>query len=218
MTKPVLYGFNHSTYVRTVRMLLAEKEADYEQVPLNVLKGDPHSPEHLKRHPFGKVPVMEHDGLRILETSAIVRYLDAALPGPSFTPESIKDRARMDMAINLVDAYGYANVIGTVTAYHLFPDLFGPVSDEDYEKGIENSKRVLAEIMAIRGGSDFIAGDERSLADFFLAPICYQVSSTPDAEKVFDVPGFAEWWQRVQALPSYQDTDPNCAEAEFGSK
>ncbi|WP_048307843.1 glutathione S-transferase family protein [Halomonas sp. PR-M31] len=217
MTNLVLYGFNHSTYVRTVRMLLAEKEADYEQVPLNVLKGEPHSPEHLERHPFGKVPVVEHDGLRILETGAIVRYLDAALPGSSFIPEDIKDRARMDMTINLVDAYGYANIIGTVAAYHLFPDLFGPVSDEDYQKGIENSKRVLTEIMAIRGDSDFIAGDERSLADFFLAPICYQVSPTPDAKKVFDVPGFDEWWQRIQALPSYQSTDPNRVEAELDS-
>ena len=54
-----LYGFDGSTYVRTVRMLLAEKGAQYDQVPVHVLKGEPRQPEHLARHPFGKVPVVE---------------------------------------------------------------------------------------------------------------------------------------------------------------
>ena len=94
-----LYGFDGSTYVRTVRMLLAEKGAQYDQVPVHVLKGEPRQPEHLARHPFGKVPVVDHDGFRILETSAIAPYLDEVLPGPSFMPDNAKDRARMRMAI-----------------------------------------------------------------------------------------------------------------------
>ena len=40
-------------------MLLAEKGAQYDQVPVHVLKGEPRQPEHLARHPFGKVPVVE---------------------------------------------------------------------------------------------------------------------------------------------------------------
>ena len=45
-----LWGFSGSTYVRTVRMLLAEKGvADYEQVPVNVLSGEPKGEVHLER-------------------------------------------------------------------------------------------------------------------------------------------------------------------------
>ena len=45
MTGITLYGFNGSTYVRTVKMLLAEKGVtDIEQIPLNVLAGEPKSP------------------------------------------------------------------------------------------------------------------------------------------------------------------------------
>jgi hypothetical protein len=44
-----------STYVRTVRMLFAEKGAQYDQVPVHVLKGEPRQPEHLIRRPCGKV-------------------------------------------------------------------------------------------------------------------------------------------------------------------
>ena len=79
MAAMTLYGFDGSTYVRTVKMLLAEKGfSDFTQVPVDVLKGEPKSAEHLQRHPFGKVPVLEHDGLTILETSAIARYLRAS--------------------------------------------------------------------------------------------------------------------------------------------
>ncbi len=104
MTGIVLYGFDGSTYVRTVRMLLVEKGAHYEQVPVNVLKGEPRQPEHIARHPFGKVPVLDHDGFRIIEAGAIVPYLDEVLPGPSFTPDSSKDRARMRMAMTTSSA------------------------------------------------------------------------------------------------------------------
>ncbi len=83
MSGITLWGFNGSTYVRTVKMLLAEKGVtDIKQVPLNVLAGEPKSAEHLERHPFGKVPVLDHDGMRILETAAITRYLNDVLPGP----------------------------------------------------------------------------------------------------------------------------------------
>ena len=50
---------------------------------------------------------------------------------------------------------------------------------------------------------------ELSLADLYLAPIAFYVSLTPDAKAVFEVDGFADWWAKVQALKSYQDTQPN---------
>jgi glutathione S-transferase len=45
-------------------------------VPVNVLKGEPRQPEHVARHPFGKVPVLDQDGFRIIETGVIAPYPD----------------------------------------------------------------------------------------------------------------------------------------------
>ena len=204
MTAIVLYGFDGSTYVRTVRMLLAEKGAHYEQVPVNVLKGEPRQPEHMARHPFGKVPVLDHDGFRIIETGAIASYLDEVLPGPLFTPKSSKNRARMRMAMGIVDSYGNGALIA-VAGYHLFPDFIGGADEEARTHGIAGSRRVLQELMKLRGG---IAGERPSLGDFYLAPLCFLVSLTPDANEVFAVDGFARWWEQVQAMPSYQATAP----------
>jgi len=136
MANITLWGFDGSTYVRTVKMLLAEKHvSDFKQIPLNVLKGEPKTGEHLARHPFGKVPVLDHDGVRILETSAIVRYLNDVLPGRSLIPPTPQDRARMDMVIGTIDSYGYAALLGGVAAYHLFPDCVGGQHDAARKAG-----------------------------------------------------------------------------------
>jgi len=203
-----LYGFDGSTYVRTVRMLLAEKGAQYEQVPVNVLAGEPRAPEHLARHPFGKVPVVDHDGFRIIETTAIAPYLDEVLPGPSFVPDTAKGRARMHMAMGIIDSYGYPALVG-VAGYHLFPDFIGGANEERRRQDIDHGKRVIAELMKLRGDDAFIAGAKPSLGDFYLAPICFYVALTPDAAEVFAAAGFADWWGRMQAMPSFQNTAPN---------
>jgi glutathione S-transferase len=208
MSTMKLWGFNGSTYVRTVKMLLAEKGAtDFEQVPLNVLEGDPKKEEHLERHPFGKVPVLDHNGMRILETSAIVRYLNDVLPGKSLVPASPENRARMDMVIGLLDSYGYGAMVGGVAAYHLFPDFVGGKNDAMRQAGLANGRKVLELAMKTKGDSPFVAGD-LSLADLYLAPVVFYVSVTPDAAALFDIPGFTDWWTRVQALQSFQSTQP----------
>ena len=209
MSDMVLWGFNPSTYVRTVKMVLAEKGfTDFRQEPLNVLEGEPKTPEHLARHPFGKVPVLDHDGMRILETSAITRYLNDVLPGRSLIPASPKDRARMDMIVGLTDSYGYGALLGGVAAYHLFPHFVGGQNETMRQSGIENGRKVIEFAMKTKGGSPFIAG-ELSLAELYLAPLLFYVSLTPDKNIVFDVPGVSDWWDGVQALASYTSTEPD---------
>jgi glutathione S-transferase len=209
MSEMTLWGFDGSTYVRTIKMVLAEKAfTDFRQVPLNVLAGEPKTPEHLARHPFGKVPVLDHDGMRILETAAIARYLNDVLPGKSLVPTTPKDRARMDMIVGITDSYGYGALVGGIAAYHLFPDFVGGKNDAMRAAGLENARKVLALAMQTKGASPFIAGD-LSLADLFLAPILFYVALTPDKDAVFDVPGFADWWTKIEDLPSFKATAPN---------
>ncbi len=209
MSDIILWGFDGSTYVRTVKMVLAEKGVtQFKQVQLNVLKGEPKTPEHLVRHPFGKVPVLDHDGMRILETTAITRYLYEVLPGKSLIPLTPKDRARMDMIVGSVDSYGYGALIGGVAAYHLFPDFVGGKNEAMRKNGLETGRKVFEFAMKTKASSPFIAG-ELSLADLYLAPIAFYVSLTPDKEALFEIDGFADWWTKMQALQSYKDTQPN---------
>ena len=61
------------------------------------------------------MPVLEHAGLSLYESQAILRYLDRVRPTPALTPGDPRAAARMDQAMNVNDWYlfqGVANVIG----------------------------------------------------------------------------------------------------------
>jgi glutathione S-transferase len=207
MIKIKLWGFSGSTYVRTVRMLLAEKEATgYEQVPIDVLKGEPKSPEHRERHPFGKVPVVDVDDFRIIETPAITRYLDVVLPGIRLVPADPKDAARMDMVVSIIDSYGYGPIIGGVVAYHLFPEFVGGKNKEMHQAGLENGKKVMAELMKLKGSSPYLAGGEISIADLYLAPLVAYVAMTPHRDEFLEIPGVSAWWTSISSRESFRST------------
>ena len=206
---PVLYGFDGSTYVRTVRTVLAKKGISYTQVPVNVLTGETRTPEHLARHPFGKVPVLDIDGMRLRETEAICRYLDDRTPHPSVVPADTKDRALMTEVINMIGSYGYSAMLGGVAAYHLFPDFVGGRNDEARAKGLVDSRTLLTLIMEIRGDRTWIAGDRPSIADYLLGPIVFYLSLTPDAAELLAIPGMTAWWEALNADQDFVGSAPD---------
>ncbi|WP_415926820.1 glutathione S-transferase family protein [Mesorhizobium salmacidum] len=86
-----LYGTAGSPNVRGAMLGLAEKGVEYEFVSL--MPPAWKTPEHLARNPFGKVPVLEHDGFEVFETQAILRYLDQTFPGPALQPTNAREGA-----------------------------------------------------------------------------------------------------------------------------
>lgn len=204
----VLYGYDPSSYVFSVRMLLAEKGVSYRHVPLDVIAGEPQRAEHLARHPFGKVPVLECDAFRIIETSAILRYVNDAFAGPSFIPDNPVDRARMDMGAALYDTYGYATMARIVGAER-FPAFVGYPDREAVQASVERMRTLLTELMRLRGASRFIAGEQPSLADLFLAPACFYLELVEDGARALDVPGMDAWWQEIQRLEGYRQSIPD---------
>ena len=88
MSEFTLYSIPGSPYGRAVLATLMEKGASCRYVP--VAPGSFRQSPHIERHPFGKVPVFEHDGFMVYETQAILRYIDRVLPNPPLTPADPK--------------------------------------------------------------------------------------------------------------------------------
>src|ERR1700733_14710912 len=103
MSEFVLHGIPGSPYVRAALLTLQEKGAAYEFDRLAM--GEQRSAAHLARNPFGRVPVLEHNGFLLYETQAIVRYLDRILPVPPLVPTEPKLEARMNQVIGIADWY-----------------------------------------------------------------------------------------------------------------
>lgn len=210
MAPPVIYGPALSTYVRTARLVCEEKGAAYELVDVDIMQGANKTPEHLARHPFGRVPAFEHDGFRLYETSAITRYLDAALPGPALTPADPKGAARMQQAIAIVDSYAYGSMISAIVIQRVVMPMVGGVADETViAAAIPTAETSLAAFEELLGGGHFLAGDGLSLADLHLAPVMAYFSATPEGQaRLPSHPRLARWWGAVSSRPSMVKTQP----------
>src|SRR5262249_10081027 len=91
-----LFGFPRSTFVKVAGLLLPAGTAEYGS---HDTEEEMSLPVHLERHPFGRVPALQHDDFMLYETSAIAAYVDDVFPGPKLTPDDPKKRARMNQWI-----------------------------------------------------------------------------------------------------------------------
>jgi len=79
--------------VRIVKIVLAKKGRDYEQVAFDVFDVNDWPADWLERQPFGLVPAFAHDGFRLCKTRAISRSIEEAFAGPPRQPDSPQGRA-----------------------------------------------------------------------------------------------------------------------------
>ncbi len=208
MTEPILHGFDGSTYVRTVKIVLNRKGVAHEQNPVDVLAGETRGAAHLERHPFGTVPVLDIDGIRIRETDAILRYLEATRDGPAAIPESARDRARMDEALSMIHAHGYDALVG-VAFYHLKPDFIGSPTEEAHRQTLDTARRFMEHMGEIRGGDPWLAGAGPSLADYCLGPLIFYVGLTPHLDEVLAAGDLSDWWERTKRDEAFAATEPD---------
>ena len=105
-----------------------EKGAPYRLHALEL--GEEKTPAHLARHPFGRVPTIDHDGFALYETQAIIRYVDAAFAGPALQPRDAQASARMNQLIGIVDWYFFHQVTAVIGFNRLLAPLLGITTDE----------------------------------------------------------------------------------------
>jgi glutathione S-transferase len=209
MATPIVYGTEFSTYVRSVRMAFEEKSATYDLVDVSVIKGEQKQPAHVARNPFGTVPAFAHDDLKMYETTPILRYVDQVIPGPTLTPESPRDRARMNQIMSIVDYHGYVSIVTQIVVQRLFTALVGPTDERVVAAGIPKARLCLREVERIMNGDQFLAGGQLSLADLYLVPLIFYLRLTPEKTLLDPHRGLQAWWETMSLRPSAQRTAPN---------
>jgi glutathione S-transferase len=210
MVKPIIHGPTYSTYARTVRLALEEKGVDYDLVEVDLLAGAAKAPGHLARHPFGKVPAFEHDGFELYETDAIIRYVNAAFPGPDLEPADARSRARMAQAINVIGGYAYPCMIGHIFIQRAVVPMMGNTADEAaIAAAIPQAETSVAALEKLINGNAYLAGDRLSLADLLLIPVYDYIAQTPEGEKLLaGAPNLRRWWDSVRTRESVTKTRP----------
>ncbi|MFO1079766.1 MAG: glutathione S-transferase family protein [Reyranellaceae bacterium] len=208
----VLHAYRYSVYARIVRAVLAvlaEKALPYEQVEVDPFAPD-RDPGYLTLHPFGRVPVLVHDGFALYETSAITRYLDRVFPQPTLQPSDPQAAARMDQIIGVVDSYGYWPLVRQVFSHGVFRPAAGLAGDaQEVAQGLVAARTVLAALDGLAGSGPYLVGSQPSLADFHLGSMLAYFTQVAEAAALLDAyPRLSRAWRALVQRPSFQATEP----------
>ena len=209
MSKPTLYGPAYSTYTRSVRLAMEEKGVDYDLVEVDFLQG-PMPAEQIERHPFAKVPALEHDGFKLYEVSAIGRYVDEVFDGPSLQPDDARERARMTQIISILDSYTYPCSIGQLVIQRLVMPMLGNQPDEAaIAAALPAIGKCMNVLAGLRADNAFLVGSQLTLADLHFVPIYDYFRNTPESDAILEQnPGLRAWWDGVSKRESVLKTQP----------
>lgn len=92
-----LHTYFRSSTAYRVRIALGLKGLQAEQLPVHLLKdgGEQFGAAYDALNPQHLVPLLEHDGMRLAQSLAIIEYLDETYPEPPLLPPDARGRARV---------------------------------------------------------------------------------------------------------------------------
>ena len=167
-----LFGFFRSSAAFRVRIALNLKGLAHENAFIHLRRGDQRGGGYLGVNPQGLVPALEIDGHTLIQSMAIVEYLDETHPEPPFLPTDPAGRARVRAlaAIVACDIHPINNL--RVLRYLSRPLGHDQAAIEAWynhwiASGFEALERLLSE--DCRTGA-FCDGDRPGLADIALVP------------------------------------------------
>jgi len=205
-----LTGYAFSVYTRAARMVMAAKGVAHAYVEIDPF--DPYQAGALHRlHPFGRVPVLDHDGFRLWETQAILDYVDAAFDGPSLTPEAPDAGARMRQVMGIVDSYLYWPLVRQAFSNAVFLPLEGETGDQtELDHGMAAAPDILDALEKIAKEGLVLDPATLSLADCHLWPMLDYFAMIPEgAGMIAHRPALAGWANAMAVNLAAEVTKPD---------
>jgi glutathione S-transferase len=210
------WGTLRSTHASKTKAVLEEKGLSYriENLPTGNLWKKP--PEMLARHPLGKVPYLEDQGLTFFDSTVIGEYLEERYPAPPLMPTDAIARARVREAEQFSDEAILAGSLPPIwMPYWSDPEK----RDNDrMEKGREALlKRDLPFIEKLLGaaGGDYLCG-AFSLADTAMMAVAMVLDV--DRPALGALPRVERYLARLRERPSYRAISPATKVAEASSR
>lgn len=194
-----IFGHPGSTCTRKVLMTLAETQTPYEFVVVELGKGEHKQQPHLSRQPFGQVPALEDENLKMYESRAIARYINRKVGG-KLEPGDLVGQARMEQWISVETS----NFSGAAMKF-IFQHTFGRAqAKEVLDAAQKQIDRALDVMNAALDGKEYLTGNQFTLADVCFMPYFEYMMSSPVKESVTKRAAVRAWWSRVSERPTWR--------------
>ncbi|SNS40544.1 maleylacetoacetate isomerase [Sphingopyxis indica] len=197
MATLVLHDYFRSSASFRVRIALNLKGLDYDRVEVSLIAGEQKSDAYLAQNAQGFVPMLVADGEPIIQSLAIIDWLDRAFPEPRLIPDEAMPRA-----VALAQAHVVACDIHPLNNLRVLKYLTRDLGlneqtkDHWYRHWVAEGFDALE---AMAGEGRYLGGDVPGIADCCLVPQMYNA-------RRFDLP--------LDAYPRLVAIDAACMELE----
>ena len=203
-----LHNFFRNSAGHRVRIALALKGLDYDYVSVNIgPAGEQKSAAYLKLNPQGLVPALEHDGVVITQSTAIIEYLEEIFPEPRLLPADPATRAQARAFAAAIASEMHAlNNSGVHRYLASEMELDEEKRGRWYAHWAAKGFSALEQLLASRAETPFCFGAQPTVADIFLVPqhLNYQrfnidLSPYPRINRIVE---------RCEAMPAFRAAAP----------
>ena len=173
MSRPILYDYYRSSAAYRVRIALNLKGIDYESRSVNLLDSEQQSDDYRALNPQGFVPMLEIDGHRLVQSLAIINYLDLRFQNQPLIPALAAERAHV-VAMSMAIACDIHPLNNLRVLRYLGGTLGLSQEQRDtwYAHWISEGLPALESMAAPQAGK-FLFGDAPTGADVCLVPQLY---------------------------------------------
>ncbi|MEA5575612.1 glutathione S-transferase family protein [Anabaena sp. UHCC 0451] len=194
-----LYHTPISPNSRRVWITLLEKGLEFKLVEVK-LNGEQFKPEFLAINPFHHIPALVDDGFNVVESLAMLDYLEAKYPTPSMLPKDAKDLT----IVRMVEMVSVNELLPAITPLmSVMLDLPGKNAE-----AIEQAKTKISTALNFFENQlderPYFGSDNLTLADVVAGSI---VPWLPKAGISLDeYPKLKAWCDRLVARPAWETT------------
>jgi glutathione S-transferase len=185
---------------RRVWVTLLEKQIPFEPILVN-LDGDQFNRDFTTVNPLQRIPVIVDNGFRVIESFAILDYLEAKYPTPSLMPNKAEDVATVRM-VEMVAVNELQQATNPLTR----PLVGLEVDNQKLDAAKERITSVLQFYEHLLGDNSYFVGEELTLADIVAGTLV--PSLTLFGFSLDTYPRVQAWSQRLEMRDSWQQTTP----------
>lgn len=205
-----IYGSDLSSPANKVRYAANALGLKHEYRRINLRDGEQKTADFLKKHPAGKIPVIDDDGFVLFESNAIIRYLADKNNSPLY-PKEIRARAVVEQWIDFGTMHIGVNFSKVAFNRIFAPRMGKPVDESSLKDGLAFLAQFLPVVDAELAKHKFIAGSAMTLADINLLALLdpaeiAQVDLSPYVHIV-------AWRNNLKAQPFYTQCHKEYGEA-----
>ncbi|KAG8224351.1 hypothetical protein J437_LFUL004307 [Ladona fulva] len=202
MSKLKVYYDLISQPARAILLLLKINRIPYEGCPVSLQKGEHLREEYLKINPFHRIPTIDDDGFKLMESIAIMRYICQTrnIDDPWY-PKDPKLRARVDEYLEWQHIDIRGNTMNYLMNKFILPSVTGELPPEkqilSYEKNLDKSFDYMENIWLQNGKKKYLTGDKITFAD--ILGVC-EANTTRIAgyDPRKNRPNLANWMDRMR--------------------